>query len=115
MIGCTERRRDTRGTECVHACDTSRAIVAIAALLERQTHDPARSNAHEGYIPIGAVSLTSSEIVEDGARNSASPPLSGAEARIAALAPDIVRVQLLAVHNKPERSWAVERAGSDPM
>ncbi len=62
-----------------------------------------------GYIPVGAVSLASSEVVEGAAREWRFTSVSGAEARITALASDIVRVRLLAADSEPERSWAVER------
>ena len=66
-----------------------------------------------GYMPMGAAALASSNVAERAAREWRFSTALGTEARVATLAPDILRVQLLAAGSEPARSWAVERAEWD--
>lgn len=62
---------------------------------------------------MGAATLAAPGVVEGAAREWRFATTMGAEARVAALAPDILRVRLLATGSQPVRSWAVERADWD--
>ncbi len=66
-----------------------------------------------GFLPFGPATFAPSDIVEGNAREWRFTAATGMEARVAALAPDIVRVRLLAAGVEPARSWAVERASWD--
>lgn len=80
--------------------------------MSQQTGGGGRTPAN-GYRPLGTATLASSGAVEGAAREWRFTTAEGAQAHIAALAPDIMRVRLLASGAEPARSWAVERGEWD--
>src|SRR5487761_700001 len=68
-----------------------------------------------GYMPVGVVTPLGAHASDDGAREWRFTAEDGAEAHIALLADDIVRVRLIPPGEAPAESWAVAREKWPPV